>query len=59
MWQGLLAKTAGFEKEVEEIVRQAIPRALSEVDKEENSTCGSDWDDYRRRLTNLFNTNRE
>jgi hypothetical protein len=52
-----LAKEAGFEKEADEIVRRAIPRALSEVDKTENSTWsvrGSDWDGYRRELADLL-----
>ena len=52
------AKQAGFKTEADEIVKKAIPRALSEVEKTENSTWsprGNDWDGYRRELTDLVN----
>lgn len=52
-----MARAAGFEKEVEEIVHKAIPRALSQVENKENptwSSCGSHWDAYRRELVTLL-----
>ncbi len=52
-----MARKAGFEKEMEDLMNEAVPRAFNEVEKHEKPTWspeGNVWDGYRLRILELL-----
>lgn len=52
-----MARKAGFEKEMEDLMNEAVPRAFNDVEKHEKPTWspeGNVWDSYRIRILELL-----
>jgi hypothetical protein len=52
-----MARKKGHEKEVEQLMNKAVPKAFDEVEKDERpswSSKGSDWDNYRLEVLKLL-----